>query len=650
MAKDNPYFHRGPIRRPEHFFGRKQEVTSVLSLVRNNQSVSIVGPRRIGKTSFLLHISHGEVMVQHGLSPEQHIFIFIDCGGLSDLDQAGFYRLILEETEDRLRELELEVNLHIAETMTYRQFERTLRSVSRQGLKLIYLFDEFELMSENHNLDADFFSGLRGLTARYNICYVTASQAHLLELSYADEGVLGSPFFNIFAVQYLRLFSQAEALQLVHEPSQAAGLSPSGEEVESIFDLVGTHPLFLNIACYHSFNLRQALVSTVKAAVSESASTSESTSKIRPVVLEELEAHLHYYWKNLDEQERDTLAGLNKSGQGKTTQVVVNRLEQQGLVIRVNGAYQFSSTALAEFVERQTIEKTVGEDELVSGSNLAGRRFGSYTIIEQIGQGGMAQVYKGRHEALNRDVAIKIILPHLVNDDDFLRRFRLEAQAVAALRHPHIVQVHDFGRDGNSYYMIMEYMTGGTLRDRLTQSTSPGAGVSVAEAVRLVGEVASALDYAHAQGIVHRDLKPANIMLTTEAQAVLADFGLARMRGITRHTATGTSWGTPAYMSPEQARGERGDEHSDIYALGVILFELLTGQIPFDADTPFGFIMQHLNEPVPSIRSLNPAIPRAVEPVIQKALSKQPLVRHRTAGELARDLVHACSGNENIDT
>jgi serine/threonine-protein kinase len=151
--------------------------------------------------------------------------------------------------------------------------------------------------------------------------------------------------------------------------------------------------------------------------------------------------------------------------------------------------------------------------------------------------------------------------------------------------------------------------------------------------------VATALDYAHAQGIVHRDLKPANIILTADRQAVLADVGLARIMDRTRQTATGVSWGTPAYMSPEQAEGQRGDERSDIYSLGVTLFELLTGQTPFNADTPFGFIMQHIHEPIPAVRTLNPDIPEAIEPVVQKALAKQPHARYRTAGELAKDLI-----------
>ena len=634
MSTQNPYFHRGPIRQLDYFFGRNQEVTSVLSLIKNNQSVSIVGPRRIGKTSFLLHISRPEIMAQHSLSFDKHIFVYIDCSGLSDLDQADFYRLILEETEDQLLDQGLKMELAIPDTLTYRQFGRTLRRLSRQGFKLIYLLDEFEMMSENHNLDADFFSGLRGLTARHNVCYVTASQAHLLELSYA-EGVLGSPFFNIFAMQQLGLFDHEEALQLIRGPAHATGINFSDKLAGCILDLVGTHPMFLNIACFHAHTWLQARGLTATDRPGQGL-----CQEIEQKIVQEIEGHLRYYWRQLDGRQKETLATLGQTGQGDTTQVLTRRLEQQSLVVRDNGGYRYASRALADFVRRQMAEGDISQEMAGFESGLVGRRLGPYAITGQIGQGGMAHVYKGHHQALNRDVAIKIILAHLADDTDFLARFHREAQAVAALRHPHIVQVYDFGVQDNLYYMVMEFMTGGTLKDRLAESNLKGNLISLADAVKIIGEIAAALDYAHTQGIIHRDLKPANIMFTAAGQAVLTDFGLARLMGSTRHTASGTSWGTPVYMSPEQAQGGRGDERSDIYSLGVIFYELVTGRVPFEADTPFGFIMKHLSEAVPPPRNLNPQLPDAVEQVILRALAKEPDARYKTTIELTESLPH----------
>lgn len=631
MPIENPYFHRGPIRKPEHFFGRTQEVANTLSLLRNNQSVSIVGPRRIGKTSLLLHMSHPAVTSQHGLSPTEHLFIFIDCEGLSHLDQAGFYRVILEETVDQLLDRGLAVEIEIPETPTYRQFERALRQLNRQGLKLIYLLDEFELMSENQNLDADFFSGLRGLTARHDVCYVTASQAHLLELSYA-EGVLGSPFFNIFAVQHLGLFSQEEARQLIQQPALAAGVPFSDTLSEFILDLAGPQPMFLNIACFHAF---AGLTPTPTLSLEE-----RELEEVRRKVAGELEGHFRYYWSKLDGGERRVLAALPGLApvKNETTQVLIHRLEQQGLLVRDGHGYHYLSAALADFVRRQAAEPGAASPAAGLESTLVGRKLGAHLVTELLGQGGMARVYKGRHEALQREVALKVLLTHLADTEEFRERFRREAQAVAMLRHPHIVQVYDFGVQDELYYMAMEYVTGGTLKDRLAALTAGSETLPLAEVVRIIGEVAAGLDYAHAQGIVHRDLKPANIMFTASGQVVLTDFGIARLLSASRYTVTGAIVGTPAYMSPEQSQGERGDARSDIYSLGVILYELVTGRVPFDADTPFALIIKHVSEPVPPLRSLKADLPEAIEPVIQKALAKQPDARYRTAGELARAL------------
>jgi serine/threonine protein kinase len=277
------------------------------------------------------------------------------------------------------------------------------------------------------------------------------------------------------------------------------------------------------------------------------------------------------------------------------------------------------------------------------GTTLIGRRLGQYFITEQVGKGSIARVYRGRHEGLQQDVAVKVLFAHLADDEEFLTRFRREAQAVATLRHPHIVQVHDFGTHDELYYVVMEYVTGGTLKDRLARVGSGGGTLPLTEVGRLIREAATALDYAHARGTVHRDLKPANIMFTAAGQVLLTDFGLAPLMGAMRHTMTRTSWHLPTYISPEQAQGERGDVRSDIYSLGVILYELVTGRVPFEADKPMALIMKHMSEPVPPPRRLNPDLPATVEPVVLKALAKEPGARYQTAGELARVLASALS-------
>ncbi|GAB4526456.1 MAG: hypothetical protein Kow0063_00740 [Anaerolineae bacterium] len=273
--------------------------------------------------------------------------------------------------------------------------------------------------------------------------------------------------------------------------------------------------------------------------------------------------------------------------------------------------------------------------------DLVGMNIGKYRIVARLGRGGMAEVYKAYQPGLNRYVAIKVLHSHLAGDEDFIERFEREATAVAKLRHPHIVTVYDFDIEDGRYYMVMEFVEGPTLKAELKERSLKGQIFSLTETTHIFTSLASAIDYAHSRGMVHRDLKPANVMFTADGQVVLTDFGIARIVGATRLTVTGAIAGTPAYMSPEQGQGERGDERSDIYSLGVVLYEMVTGRVPFDADTPFAIILKHINDPLPLPSEVNPDIPEGVERVILKAMSKNPDDRYQTAGEMARALRQA---------
>jgi tRNA A-37 threonylcarbamoyl transferase component Bud32 len=275
-------------------------------------------------------------------------------------------------------------------------------------------------------------------------------------------------------------------------------------------------------------------------------------------------------------------------------------------------------------------------------SDLTGQTLGNYRIVERIGRGGMAVVYKAYQPALERHVAIKVLREQLTADDEqFARRFQREAKAVAALRHPNIVQVFDFGVQDDVSYMVMEYLDGTTLKAELNALAERGETMALQEAQHIFQAVASAVDYAHSQGMVHRDIKPANVMLTAKGDVVLTDFGIARIVGGTQYTATGAVIGTPAYLSPEQGQGERGDERSDIYALGVVLYEMVTGRVPFDADTPLAVIFKHISDPLPLPHELNPDVPEAVEHVILKALAKDPNERYQRMADMAGALIEA---------
>ncbi|MBN1580983.1 MAG: AAA-like domain-containing protein [Anaerolineae bacterium] len=269
------------------------------------------------------------------------------------------------------------------------------------------------------------------------------------------------------------------------------------------------------------------------------------------------------------------------------------------------------------------------------------KTLGKYKIISQLGMGGMARVFKAYQPGLDRHVAIKVIHSHLSSTGNFIERFEREAATIARLRHPGIVQVYDFDSQGGLYYMVMELIEGPSLKTRLEEHYARQQTFSLSETLHILTTLGGAIDAAHAQGIVHRDLKPANIMFTAEGQAVLTDFGIARIFGKTSFTSTGTIAGTPKYMSPEQVQGERGDERSDIYSLGVTLYEMLTGCVPFDADNTFGIMMKHVTEQVPPPTLCNPDIPQAVEQVILKALSKSPDDRYQTAGDLVNAFENA---------
>jgi len=270
--------------------------------------------------------------------------------------------------------------------------------------------------------------------------------------------------------------------------------------------------------------------------------------------------------------------------------------------------------------------------------DLAGKTVGKYRLVEKLGQGGMAQVYKAYQPDLDRTIAVKILHPHLTGDPEFEARFRREARAVAALEHPNIVRIYDFDTADGLAFLVMECVEGTNLRTRLRDMAGRGELLDLAKVVHIAGGLADALDYAHRQGVVHRDLKPSNVLIDAEGRPVLNDFGIARMLDATAITETGSTPGTPAYMSPEQGQGEPGDARSDIYALGVLLYQLCTGHVPFDADTPYAIILKHITAPLPPPRTLRPDLPEAVERVILKAMAKDPAGRFQTAGDMGRAL------------
>ncbi|MCL5256652.1 MAG: protein kinase, partial [Chloroflexi bacterium] len=259
---------------------------------------------------------------------------------------------------------------------------------------------------------------------------------------------------------------------------------------------------------------------------------------------------------------------------------------------------------------------------------------GRYRLLEKIGDGGMAVVYLSEDILLDRQVAVKILRDQYASDERFLARFRREAKAAANLSHPNIVSIFDVGQDGDTHYIVMERIEGTSLKEVLAKE----GALSAARAVRIATQVCSALGYAHRKGLVHRDIKPQNILMVHGEQVKVVDFGIAKGLTDVSLTDEGTALGTVHYLSPEQARGEPTTALSDLYSLGVVLYEMSTGHLPFESDTAVGVALKHIESEPELPRNLNPAVPATLESIILKAMSKDPNSRFASAGEFAEAL------------
>ena len=281
--------------------------------------------------------------------------------------------------------------------------------------------------------------------------------------------------------------------------------------------------------------------------------------------------------------------------------------------------------------------QTGNNDDL---NTLVGKSLGQFRIVERIGVGGMATVFKAYQPNLDRYVAIKVLPAYHARDPVFVKRFVQEARAVAKLIHPNILQIHDFGDQDNITYIVMEYVAGGTLKDRLKRP------LSVPEAIDYMIQAAEGLDCAHRNGIIHRDVKPANMLLRKDGYLLLSDFGIAKiLEGTTNLTRVGTGIGTPQYMSPEQGTGQAVDRRSDIYSLGIVLFHCLAGRVPYSADNPLTITVKHLNEPLPVEMLRAAGVPAPIEQVVVRMTAKAAQDRYQTTDELINALTTALAAS-----
>lgn len=262
---------------------------------------------------------------------------------------------------------------------------------------------------------------------------------------------------------------------------------------------------------------------------------------------------------------------------------------------------------------------------------------GRYELLERIGSGGMSVVYKAKDRALGRIVAVKMMHESFTNDSGFLKRFQQEAHSAANLAHPNIVTVHDIGQDEYKHYIVMEFVEGQTLKEIIR--SYKGEPMPISRALDLIIQVCNGIGYAHRANLVHCDVKPQNVIVTTDERVKVADFGIARaISTATQVQQVSQIWGTPQYFSPEQAAGDAPTPASDVYAIGIILFEMLTGRLPFAAESHTAMALKHLHTPPPLVTEFNPATPAQLAQIINKLLAKEPAGRYRTAGQLGRIL------------
>jgi hypothetical protein len=576
----NPFFNRHRITDPAYFFGRQRELERLYSAIATRQCVSVVGERKLGKSSLLTRLSHAHTLQSFGLDPALYVFVYFDLESMASARRDDFWMELLDTIASQLppgdmaQGLRKQIDSGEVRFMTAR---RALRRLRDTGFEVVLMLDEFESLARNAQFDPDFYGELRSLAGELGLVIITASKRSLYDLTYENSSTLSSPFFNIFSEMPIGLMTLDDARAVLIGLSGHSGAAFCAEEVEWALDLCGPHPFFTQVIGAHLF----------EAPGSGQLRSAEVYETIRKRFTAEAEDHYRYIWASLDSSEQSGLLALPRAAEP-----ILKTLRAKSLVREIDDQPMPFSDAFAAFLERERrkVRSISGGEQATAMRDLTGKTLGSYRVLEPLGRGGMAEVYKGYHPLLDRYVAIKVLLAHLVSDSSFIKGERLSTSDVLAL----------------------------------------------------TAELASALDHAHANGLVHRDVKPANILLREVAadssEAILTDFGIAKILEGIQFTETGLSMGTPDYMSPEQAAGDVITPQTDVYALGIVVFEMLTNQLPFRADTPAAVLLKHINTDPPSPRTIDPSVPAALDTVLFRALAKRARDRWSSAGEFARAL------------
>jgi serine/threonine-protein kinase len=632
--KQNPYLDRAAIRDIHRFYGRRREVMRIFSRLgaARPQSVSLVGERRIGKSSLLNYIAAPAIRERQLENREAYVFVKMDLQERKNLSLSEFFRELI---------LLLMQAAEFSEALTpdFEGVRMAVAALQRKGRKIVILFDEFDVVTSNQHFGEEFFSFFRSLANNYDLAYITSSKRDLQELCHTSK-VADSPFFNIFSTINLSVFNREEAAQLIGQPSADAG-APLEPYADRILGLSGYFPFYIQIACSAFFEHLTLGDGTVDPA------------QVLEMFLEEVVPHFNYTWEHFGLEEKNICRQvLRGEAVPPTFTYLFKKLEKSGYILpgASGGPPALFSTAFGEFIVRRDSEErnTLGDTMQVSIPKEETRQvvdalptrvpvnLGPFHIeIEHpLGEGGMGCVYIAEDTQLKRKVAIKVISPQMSGNSDIRRRFLKEARSASVLNHPNICTIHQVGQEAGLDFIVMEYVEGLTIRDMLRDG--PFEPTSIC---RIGIQVADALDLAHAQNMIHRDIKPANIMVNKSGRAKILDFGLVKWTGpnelqataMTGLTEQGAIMGTVNYMSPEQLKGDAVDHRTDIFSLGLVLYEMATGQAPFSAENYIGVMHAILYQPVAAPA---PPFPEALWAIIDRTLAKDPGHRYQTAGEL----------------
>ncbi len=630
----NPYLSRLMIRDEDRFYGRHRQVARILDRVASDrpQSVSVVGERRIGKSSLLYYLTWPGVREKLVDNPGSLVVAFLDFQQLRTISLQDFFELLFYQIG------RADPSLGGAEAPTYGSFHKMLERLSKENRKLIMLFDEFDAITSNPTFDRDFFSYLRSTANNYDVGYVTSSKTELQQLCHSSE-ISDSPFFNIFTNLYLGPLAHEEALELIASPSAAEKI-PLEEFSEDILDLAGYLPFYLQIACSVYFDWLR-----------ENPGRHLDSEEIEARIREEADPHFSHFWQQCPSEQQQVLVAVMEGRMPSPEHAHIARRLLKAGYLRETEEKQlrvFSKllTQFAGAAESRTIGATVAESGTAPASSTEvdlspGARINQYEVVSRAGKGGMGVVYRALDLVLQRPVALKVIRPDLLDKATFRDRFVREARSAAGLAHPSITAVYELLELGSQVVLVMEWLEGRTLAEEIAAR----GRLDWREMVNWLIEIGNGLETAHGNGIVHRDIKPANLMITAGRHMKILDFGLAkqresRMKTLQTLTLTnaGDFLGTLAYMSPEQVRGESADGRSDIFSAGVVLFEGITGKIPFLRRTPAATIDAILNDPTPELGFYQVGNDEPLNRILGMMLEKEPLERYANVGELLSDL------------